>query len=120
MAHVAEADLEPRLERPLVLAVLFVISGAAGLIYEVVWFRMLIRLFGITVFATSTILVVYMAGLAAGSLLGGRQHLGSVSGSSAPRLGLFHGLNTLGAVAGVCGAGFLLLGVPAGVGLGSA
>lgn len=43
-----------------------------GLIYEVVWMRMLTVIFGNTVFATSTVLAVFMAGLALGSFYFGR------------------------------------------------
>ena len=52
---------------------LFFLSGLSGLIYEVVWLRMLVRAFGSTTFATSTILAVFMFGLAAGAWLGGRK-----------------------------------------------
>jgi len=52
---------------------LFFLSGFSGLIYEVVWLRMLVRAFGSTTFATSTILAVFMFGLAAGAWLGGRR-----------------------------------------------
>lgn len=59
---------------------LFFLSGMSGLIYEVVWLRILIRLLGCTVYATSTILGAYMAGLALGSYTVGKyvdrsQHL---------------------------------------------
>jgi len=54
------------------LLLLFVFSGAAGLIYEVVWLRMLIRAFGVTVYAVTTVLAVFMAGLAAGAIIAGR------------------------------------------------
>jgi len=47
-------------------------SGAASLIFEVVWMRMLIRVFGITLYATSTIVAVYMGGLAVGAWLYGK------------------------------------------------
>lgn len=50
----------------------FFISGISGLIYEVVWNRLLGLVFGNTVFATSTVLTAYMAGLALGSFIGGR------------------------------------------------
>jgi spermidine synthase len=50
----------------------FFVSGACGLIYEVVWIRMLGLVFGNTVFATSTVLTAFMAGLALGSFLSGR------------------------------------------------
>jgi spermidine synthase len=51
---------------------LFFFSGISGLIYEVVWVRMLTRVLGSTVFATSTVLAAFMAGLALGSVLSGR------------------------------------------------
>jgi len=57
---------------PLALCFLFLLSGSSGLIYEVVWLRMLSRTLGSTVYATSTILAVFMAGLALGSLVLGR------------------------------------------------
>ena len=48
-------------------------SGAAGLIYQVAWVRLLGLSFGVTIFAISTVLAAFMAGLAIGSLVGGRQ-----------------------------------------------
>jgi len=51
---------------------LFLISGAAGLIYEVAWTRAFGVVFGNTVFAVSTVLTAFMLGLAAGSWLFGR------------------------------------------------
>lgn len=54
------------------LYVLFFLSGISGLMYEVVWVRMLGRLLGSTVYATSTVLAVFMGGLALGSFLIGR------------------------------------------------
>lgn len=52
---------------------LFFISGVSGLVYETVWFRMLIRVFGGTLEATSTVLAVFMGGLALGAVLAGRK-----------------------------------------------
>ncbi|PYN87737.1 MAG: hypothetical protein DMD87_12115 [Candidatus Rokuibacteriota bacterium] len=52
---------------------LFFLSGFSGLVYEVVWLRMLVRAFGSTLFATSTVLAVFMFGLAAGAWFGGRR-----------------------------------------------
>src|SRR6266498_798797 len=57
--------------RGLILA-LFVGSGAAGLIYQVVWSRELVLVFGNTTQAVSTIVTAFMAGLGFGSLAGGR------------------------------------------------
>ena len=59
---------------PLRLAVfaIFLLSGAAGLIYEVVWARQLVLVFGNTTQAVSAILTGYFGGLAIGSVVGGR------------------------------------------------
>lgn len=51
---------------------LFLISGAAGLVYEVVWLRQLMLVFGSTLYATSAILSTFMGGLALGAYAGGR------------------------------------------------
>jgi spermidine synthase len=51
---------------------LFLISGTAGLIYEVTWTRTFGVVFGNTVFAVSTVLTAFMLGLAVGSWLFGR------------------------------------------------
>src|SRR3989442_115090 len=52
--------------------ILFFLSGAVALVYEVLWLRMLILIFGSTQFAVSTILTAFMSGLALGSFLFGR------------------------------------------------
>ena len=52
---------------------IFILSGASGLIYEVIWMRQLTLIFGSTVFATSTVLTAFMAGLALGSFYFGRK-----------------------------------------------
>jgi spermidine synthase len=54
------------------LIVLFFLSGISGLAYQVVWVRMLTRVLGCTVYATSTVLAAFMAGLALGSYGAGR------------------------------------------------
>lgn len=51
---------------------LFIVSGATSLAYEVVWTRLLVRVFGATSFAVTTVLASYMAGLALGSFIFGR------------------------------------------------
>ena len=51
---------------------LFLISGAAGLIYQVVWMRKLSLVLGVTSQAVATVLAVFMGGLALGSWLLGR------------------------------------------------
>src|SRR5918999_1709835 len=50
----------------------FVLSGATGLIYEVLWARMLGLVFGATTFAISAVLAAFMGGLALGSACAGR------------------------------------------------
>src|SRR5690349_8190991 len=47
----------------------FFVSGALGLMYEVVWLRMLGLIFGHTVYAITTVLAAFMAGLALGSFV---------------------------------------------------
>jgi spermidine synthase len=54
------------------LVVLFFFSGACALVYQVMWLRMLALVFGVTVYAASTVLASFMAGLAIGSYSAGR------------------------------------------------
>ncbi len=54
------------------LLVAFLVSGATGLIYEVLWTRMLTFWFGATAHAIATVLTAFMGGLALGGWLGGR------------------------------------------------
>ncbi len=63
----------PRTAKPHRLVVwFFFLSGIAGLVYEVVWTRLLERVMGATVYSITTVLTVYMAGLALGSFLAGK------------------------------------------------
>jgi spermidine synthase len=57
---------------PRLVIAIFILSGAAGLMYEVVWSRQLVLVFGNTTQAVSTILTGFFGGMAAGSFLGGR------------------------------------------------
>ena len=50
----------------------FFLSGATGLVYEVVWSRRLTLIFGATVLAVSTVLAAFLGGLAVGSVIFGR------------------------------------------------
>ena len=70
----AAGRLQPDLgqQTPWVVPCLFFLSGACGLVYQVVWARMLVVVFGATVLAVSTVLSAFMAGLALGSFLFGR------------------------------------------------
>ena len=56
-----------------VLAFLFVVSGAVGLIYQVVWFKYLALFLGNTTYAQTIVLATFMGGLAVGSALWGRK-----------------------------------------------
>jgi predicted membrane-bound spermidine synthase len=59
------------MHRSLVLAI-FVLSGAAGLVYEIVWSRQLVLVFGNTTQAVSAILTGFFGGMAIGAAVGGR------------------------------------------------
>jgi spermidine synthase len=54
------------------LMLLFFLSGVSGLIYEVLWLRLLGLVFGVTIYAASTVFASFMGGLALGSFLAGR------------------------------------------------
>jgi spermidine synthase len=54
------------------LLALFFCSGFCGLMYQVLWLRLLSLVFGVTAFAASTVLAAFMAGLALGSVLASR------------------------------------------------
>lgn len=76
---------------------LFLVSGAAGLIYEVTWARAFGVVFGNTVLAVSTVLTAFMLGLALGSWLFGRV----ADGSSRPLL-LYASLEVLVGAYALC------------------
>jgi len=56
----------------LLVSCCFFLSGAAGLIYEVLWVRLIDKVIGSAPFAVATVLTAFMAGLALGSYLAGR------------------------------------------------
>lgn len=60
------------MRHPRLVLAIFILSGAAGLMYEVVWSRQLVLVFGNTTQAVSTILTGFFGGMAVGSFLGGR------------------------------------------------
>ena len=55
-----------------VAIVLFFLSGAAGLAYEVVWLRLLVLVFGSAHVAVTAVLTAFMAGIGLGALVAGR------------------------------------------------
>ena len=61
-----ERDRTEGLPIALILA-LFFVSGALALVYEVVWSRMMMHVFGSTALAVGTVLAAFMTGMAAGS-----------------------------------------------------
>jgi spermidine synthase len=79
----------------------FLGSGAAGLVYEVVWTRLLLAQFGAGLYAICAVLAAFMGGLALGSWL-----LGRVGDRMRRPLLLYAGLEL---AIGVCGAGLLWL-----------
>jgi spermidine synthase len=71
----SETSPTPRPARPRALypvSALFFLSGAAGLVYQVLWMRSLGLFFGSDMFGVSIILSTFMGGLALGSAVGGR------------------------------------------------
>ncbi|MBI2265813.1 MAG: hypothetical protein HYU64_11650 [Armatimonadetes bacterium] len=57
---------------PVYVASCFFLSGLTGLVYQILWTRMLGLVFGHTVFAVGTVLAAFMGGLALGSFLAGK------------------------------------------------
>ena len=55
--------------RELALSLVFFISGAAGLIFEIVWFHRAGLVFGNSIWSTSIVLSSFMGGLALGGAL---------------------------------------------------
>jgi spermidine synthase len=54
------------------VAALFLVSGATGLLYEVAFSKLLGYIFGATAYAVSTVLAAFMGGLALGAHFGGK------------------------------------------------
>ena len=57
----------------IIISLLFVISGIAGLIYQVVWFKYLSLFLGNTTYAQMTVLATFLGGLAYGNYLFGKR-----------------------------------------------
>jgi predicted membrane-bound spermidine synthase/tetratricopeptide (TPR) repeat protein len=56
-----------------IIAVLFIVSGATGLIYQIAWFKYLSLFLGNTTYAQTIVLATFMGGLAIGASLWGRR-----------------------------------------------
>lgn len=59
----------PGREHPRAIYLLCFLSGASGLVYQVVWARMLNQVFGVTIHAVTAVLATFLAGLALGSMV---------------------------------------------------
>src|SRR5213594_3232822 len=62
-----------RSKRVLTYSFLFFLSGATGLIYELLWVRVLYQSFGSTIQSVTTVVAAYMGGLGLGAWLLGRR-----------------------------------------------
>ena len=56
-----------------VIAALFIVSGATGLVYQIAWFKYLSLFLGNTTYAQTVVLATFMGGLAIGASLWGRK-----------------------------------------------
>ncbi len=83
----------------------FFASGAAGLIYEVIWSRYLTTIFGATLPAVSTVLAAFMGGLALGSFALGKRS------DTMQRPLRFYAFLELGIAIGGVGVPILLMGL---------
>lgn len=63
---------KPAHQIPLRFFAFFLISGCCSLLYEVVWLRLAMAQFGVTITMTSTVISVFMAGLGVGSWISGK------------------------------------------------
>ena len=71
----AEATVQPHAEASLpmpVVGALFLVSGFAALVYQVVWQRALFAIYGVNIEAVTVVVTAFMLGLGLGSLAGGR------------------------------------------------
>ena len=86
-----------------ILLMLFFTSGACALAYEVVWIRLLGLTLSVTVYALTTVLCAFMAGLALGAAIASR-----FADRVRRPLALFGAIELLIAVSGVVVPGILL------------
>lgn len=74
----------------MLVMLLFLFSGLVSLIFQIVWLKMLVLIFGNTVWAVSTLLTAFMAGLALGSWAFGK--IADKTGSPLKLYGYIEGL----------------------------
>ncbi|MEE9543807.1 MAG: fused MFS/spermidine synthase [Thermodesulfobacteriota bacterium] len=53
------------------LFIAFFLTGATGLVYQIIWSRLLVFSFGYTIYSISVVITAFMGGLALGSYFGG-------------------------------------------------
>ncbi len=70
--HRIRAEIAPSSGARRWILTLLLLSGSCGLIYEVLWMKLLTLVIGNTIFSITTVLSAFMGGLALGSFLGGR------------------------------------------------
>ncbi len=67
--HWIEGWLKPEKQAWHIFTLIFFLSGAASLVYEVIWMRRLTLLFGSDIYSSSITLAAFMGGMAIGSYL---------------------------------------------------
>lgn len=65
--------LPPQSRAALTYRILFFLSGATGLVYQLLWIRLLYQAFGSTIQSVTTVVAAYMGGLGLGAWLLGRR-----------------------------------------------
>lgn len=73
MSQSEAARISDRTRSIWIILLCFFASGFSGLVYQVIWVRELVLVFGATTFAVSTVLTAFMGGLALGSFYFGRR-----------------------------------------------
>ncbi|MBX9685981.1 MAG: fused MFS/spermidine synthase [Candidatus Obscuribacterales bacterium] len=68
-----DSDISKHKNLAVIASILFFLSGLSSLIYQVIWTRQLVFVFGSSTFASSTVLSTFMGGLALGSIFAGRR-----------------------------------------------
>ncbi len=98
------------------VSLIFFLSGACGLVYEVVWLKMLSLVFGVTALAAATVLASFMFAvlLLPTILMGGTlpvmvRFLTRRTSELGRRVSQLYFINTLGAVVGSFATGFFLI-----------
>src|SRR3712207_2044674 len=80
----------------LLLLCFFFLSGAASLLYQVAWQRMLGLHYGVGAISSAIVTSVFMLGLGIGSLLAGRARLGTREQATRAYMGVEVGIGLFG------------------------